>query len=62
MLRSDKIFDTIPRSVGSLTLSNAFKIAFIILSRENFSFEPSRLVIVKFLISIAIFSMSLLLF
>ena len=49
------IFDKVPKSVGSLTLSNALRIAFIILSRENRSFDPSRFVIVKFFISIAYF-------
>ena len=49
-----RIFDTVPKSAGSLALSNAFTIAFIILSNEKRSFEPSRFVIVKFLISISL--------
>ena len=46
------IFEILARSTGSLTELNAFMIAFIILSKENESFEPSRLVIVKLLIFI----------
>ena len=47
-----KIFEIVPKSAGCSTLSNALTMAFIILSKEKRSLDPSRLVIVKFLISI----------
>lgn len=40
------------RSAGSFTESNAFIIAFMILSRLNRSVFPSRLVMVKFIVFI----------
>ena len=42
------IFDMEPILYGSLTASKALMIAFIILSKENWSREPSRLRIEKF--------------
>ena len=48
------ILDIKPRSAFTSTDSNALTMAFMILSNENLSFEPSLLVIVKLLISIVI--------
>ena len=46
------IFDTLPKSTASPTELKALRMAFMILSKENLSLDPSRLVMVKFFISI----------